>query len=1255
MSSLPPVNLTVTVSATGQNQLSAVANELRAIASAAKEATEALSGLNGVSLKNFASGVKEAAASARSMGAASTRTARRSSSSARSSISSEERAAARAAQMMGPQLSRYDQLRNRAGLALQRYGESQPRATGLGGAITNAASKYGPKLGAAAGKLYANAAGSSNPAVARATQALTAMAARLGPVGAAAGALAGALRSNQAANQQAASAVRQQAGAAQQAARANQQAARQPRGGGGGGRGGVGIGGIAAGSALGGLMMEGAEAAIQGMYQGIIGFNAQMEQSKVAWTSFLKSADAANVQMARLNTIAQKTPYAFADVNKAVQGLVGKGFGAEEAVTMFGAIGDVAAGLGLGAEGVDRISLALAQMQSKGKVSAEEMRQLNEATVNAWAALSEYTGKGTGELMRMVEANQISSDTMMAAFKAYSTKNFGGMMEKQSMTFNGAVTKMGDNLTQLAAQMGGPIFDAVKNIMAQLVQATVPWKQAWVGDVQTIVANVVNALTGLNPAIYTGIAAFAALTAVVLMAGPAWAALGAIFVFLTSPIGLIIIAIAALVVAFQTNFLGITDAVVGAWPVIENALFEIAGGIYAAFEPALTWIQEAVPVALNAVAQFWQENSQTILDIVLELWNVVAAQFELAFAVVAGIVEIGMAIVAGNWDDAWNAVKKTVFLIWKGITKTILNASNAVINIIKALANAVGAQGVAAALTEIQAGLDDFADDTVTATSNVLGLNDAMAKNEKRLKDGASTTRRFTATVQNWFKALASGKGSSVTTQDLAKEKAEMRAYDKAIRDSKGTKSDLVAPGGGGGGGGGGKDQARNLQDVIKALIEQAPAYIQAAKAVKYYEDAIAGLEAQIKANDLAIKNAQRVQEQMEEVLDAMKQKLQDLEDELDRAKTKLEEFANPRLKGQGKLEDQIFAIEQQLKRVQLAKQMGKPLSEIMAMYPILNKGMRGFIASLPQTEEGLQKMLDQLGLAQSLSFDEKLRELAKAAQGAVKEMSYGEALAGIQQQQAEIARLEEAIVKQTAAVTAQQAAVDAQARSIKDMQRANEDLNMTLDIYKEKLKIAQENQKAVEAGLTNIYTWFLKDREEMLKTGQLTQEQAVKIDEAARDMLLKFDAFSTSSIATLNDDIQEAVKVYESQVNAILASLAKLPESHTTTLYVNTVRDGVVTASETAGGSVITTGGFGPSGMATGGPVISGTTYLVGERGPELFTPHRSGNIIPNHALGGTTVVVNVSGSVVTHNDLIRDIRNGLRQTGRVNAQVTP
>ncbi len=50
----------------------------------------------------------------------------------------------------------------------------------------------------------------------------------------------------------------------------------------------------------------------------------------------------------------------------------------------------------------------------------------------------------------------------------------------------------------------------------------------------------------------------------------------------------------------------------------------------------------------------------------------------------------------------------------------------------------------------------------------------------------------------------------------------------------------------------------------------------------------------------------------------------------------------------------------------------------------------------------------------------------------------------------------------------------------------------------------------------------------------------------------------------------------------------------------------------------------------AAGGPVMAGSPYIVGERGPELFVPGRSGGIVPNDSLGmgSANVVVNVDAS---------------------------
>jgi hypothetical protein len=88
---------------------------------------------------------------------------------------------------------------------------------------------------------------------------------------------------------------------------------------------------------------------------------------------------------------------------------------------------------------------------------------------------------------------------------------------------------------------------------------------------------------------------------------------------------------------------------------------------------------------------------------------------------------------------------------------------------------------------------------------------------------------------------------------------------------------------------------------------------------------------------------------------------------------------------------------------------------------------------------------------------------------------------------------------------------------------------------------------------------------------------------------------------------------------------------------------------------NVITAGGYTPElnamrfrgARALGGPVAPGGSYLVGERGPELFTPSSSGNITPNNAMGGNTITVNVNGG--DPNSIVRALQQYVRQSGPI------
>jgi len=70
-----------------------------------------------------------------------------------------------------------------------------------------------------------------------------------------------------------------------------------------------------------------------------------------------------------------------------------------------------------------------------------------------------------------------------------------------------------------------------------------------------------------------------------------------------------------------------------------------------------------------------------------------------------------------------------------------------------------------------------------------------------------------------------------------------------------------------------------------------------------------------------------------------------------------------------------------------------------------------------------------------------------------------------------------------------------------------------------------------------------------------------------------------------------------------------------------------------------------------SGGPVGMNIPYMVGERGPELFVPNTSGNIVPNNQLmGGDTIIIHnhSAGAAALTNAMVDD-----RQAARLNASM--
>jgi hypothetical protein len=142
-------------------------------------------------------------------------------------------------------------------------------------------------------------------------------------------------------------------------------------------------------------------------------------------------------------------------------------------------------------------------------------------------------------------------------------------------------------------------------------------------------------------------------------------------------------------------------------------------------------------------------------------------------------------------------------------------------------------------------------------------------------------------------------------------------------------------------------------------------------------------------------------------------------------------------------------------------------------------------------------------------------------------------------------------------------------------------------------------------------------------------------------------DSFSTSFKGIINGSMtaREALAgFFQSVADAFLDMAAQIIAKWITMTILNSVLSlfpgggtkslgnaNLTDVSKYAGSaSDFSIGSFPLAGKAAGGPVMGGTPYIVGEKGPELFMPGRSGTIIPNNALGGgsTNVVVNVDAS---------------------------
>ena len=345
-----------------------------------------------------------------------------------------------------------------------------------------------------------------------------------------------------------------------------------------------------------------------------------LEQTKIAFTTMLGSAEAADAFIRQLYDFAAKTPFEIEGLTTAARQLLAFGFQAQEIIPMMEAIGNAVSGLGGGAFEIERVTRALGQMQAKGKVTAEEMMQLAELGIPVWKILAEKIGVSIPEAMDKASKGGISAAEGINALLEGMNERFPDMMQKQSDSLLGIWSNFEDNVAQIFTRIGEDLIETfdLKGKLKSAVEA-LEYLRELIGEegLQGVFNQLSTSAKTVIAAIAGAIIA-ALIPAFVALAKAIWAAMVPLTPFLA--IGAAIAAAAYLIYeAWSKNMFGIQDKVKTTGAVISSA-FQVAVA--------------SIMTAFNKLKEVVYRILQSIMDAVEPLVGVlgkIAPSFESAF------------------------------------------------------------------------------------------------------------------------------------------------------------------------------------------------------------------------------------------------------------------------------------------------------------------------------------------------------------------------------------------------------------------------------------------------------------------------------------------------------------------------------------------------------------------------------------------------------------------------------------------------
>jgi tape measure domain-containing protein len=216
----------------------------------------------------------------------------------------------------------------------------------------------------------------------------------------------------------------------------------------------VGIGGTAAGFGLG------------------LKLAADAEQAEAAFSTLLRSRDAARNLLRDLDGFAAATPFQLPELRNAARSLVAFGVTQDRVLPTLRNIGDVAAGTN---QRIGEIAEIYGKARVQGRLFMEDINQLTGRGIPIITLLARQFGVAESEVRGLVTQGHVGFPQIEQAFAAMTAKGgqFNGMMSKQSQTAAGLVSTLRDNLGQELKAWGEGIMQGlqVRRRIGQTIEA----------------------------------------------------------------------------------------------------------------------------------------------------------------------------------------------------------------------------------------------------------------------------------------------------------------------------------------------------------------------------------------------------------------------------------------------------------------------------------------------------------------------------------------------------------------------------------------------------------------------------------------------------------------------------------------------------------------------------------------------------------------------------------------------------------------